>query len=334
MPASSYDRGVRALDASETARPACEICGCQSARAVFEVEDIDSPIVACVGCGLGRYDPMLEAEQVRSFYPDDYYGEPGTKFRPLLERLVRAVAARHIAFLSRGLPKAGAILDVGCGRGVNLGPLADQGFRVHGLEVSERATQGCDPRAEIHIASRLSDAGFETKSFDQVVIWHVLEHIADPFGAIAQCQRILKPGGRLVVAVPNFTSWQARWSGPHWFHLDPPRHLFHFPLTALVRLVEESGFRVTSTHHFSLRQNPFGWIQSALNRFGRSATGSLYSRLHQQPDEPLGLASRLAAWALLISAAPFAIALSVVAAWMQTGATVHVVAIKTGEGAS
>ena len=63
---------------------------------------------------------------------------------------------------------------------------------------------------------------------------------------------------RLIVAVPNFSSWQARWAGAAWFHLDLPRHLFHFPLPALRRLLEECGLACRSEHHFSLRQNPFG----------------------------------------------------------------------------
>jgi SAM-dependent methyltransferase len=308
---------------------------------MFLVDGIDAPIVSCRGCGLGRFDPMPDDETIQSFYPEGYYGEqgqgeqgqgrPGTKFRPLIERLVRAVAARHIAFLSRGLPEGAAILDVGCGRGVLFGSLADRGFRVFGVEVNERAVRGCDPRAEVRIATRLSEAQFDADSFDEVVIWHVLEHMADPFDAIAECHRILKPGGRLIVAVPNFESWQARWSGPDWFHLDPPRHLYHFPASALVRLLEGAGFQVASAHHFSLRQNPFGWIQSALNRFSSQPAGSLYTLLHQHGagrSSAPPLSSRLAMWGWLIAATPFAIGLSVLTSWLRTGATVHVVAIK------
>ncbi len=327
-PASIYDREVRAVDGPEQVTPSCEICGAERSRAVLQVEGIDSPIVCCAGCGLGRYRPMLADEEIQSFYPEDYYGEPGTKFRPLLERAVRAVAARHIAFLCGGLPRDAAILDVGCGRGVLLSPLADRGYRVFGVEANERAVQGADPRAQIRIATRLSEAGFEPESFDLIVIWHVLEHMVDPFDAMSACARMLKTGGRLIVAVPNYGSWQARWSGKDWFHLDPPRHLYHFPCSALEKLCEKHGLTVASSHHFSLRQNPFGWIQSALNRFGRRPVGELYTRLHQNPGRPVPLGQRLSAWATLAVLAPFAIALSVVAAWARSGATVHVVAVK------
>ena len=100
-----------------------------------------------------------------------------------------------------------------------LSPLADRGFDVHGLEVSEQAVEGADSRAVVRIADDLVEAGYEAESFDQIVIWHVLEHLRDPRGTLIECHRLLKPGGRLVVAVPNAASWQARFGGAGWVHL-------------------------------------------------------------------------------------------------------------------
>lgn len=286
-----------------------------------------SLIVACTTCGLGRFEPPLGADEVARFYPDEYYGQLGTKFQPLVERLVRWVGSRHIAYLSRGLPPGGRILDVGCGRGVVLGPLADHGFEVHGVERTASAAQGADPRALIRIAPCLADARYPDDHFDEVVIWHVLEHLDDPRGTVAEVRRILRPGGRLVVAVPNFSSAQARWAGPAWFHLDAPRHLFHFPLEALRRLLVESGFSVESEHHFSLRQNPFGWIQSALNRFTGLPRNGLYTLLHDRPPAaPLPFEAstrlRLRCW-LALGMLPALLA-SLFATFLRNGATVHV----------
>ncbi len=332
VPKSIYDRGVEAISGPDLEAAPCRICGDTRLKPLFRVEGVESPIFACRACELGRFHPMLGSKEIRGLYPQGYYGEPGTKFRPLIERAVRAVAARHISFLSRGLPEGASILDVGCGRGVLFAPLADRGFRVSGVEMNEDAIRGCDPRAEVRIAERLSEAGFEDESFDLVVIWHVLEHMSDPFDTIDECRRILKPGGRLIIAVPNFSSAQARLSGPHWFHLDLPRHLYHFPLEALQRLVEQAGFSVRSVHHFSLRQNPFGWIQSALNRFTRQPTDALYTLLHGRgagASAPLARRTQLAMWTWLVLGTPFAIGLSLLAAWLRTGATVHVVAVRS-----
>jgi SAM-dependent methyltransferase len=216
---------------------------------------------------------------------------------------------------------------------VVLSPLADLGFEVHGVEISERAVQGADPRAAIRIAEDLVTAGYDAESFDQIVIWHVLEHLRDPRGTLTECRRLLKPGGRLVVAVPNFSSWQARFGGAGWFHLDAPRHLFHFPLTALRSLLERCGLEAGKNYHFSLRQNPFGWIQSLQNRLDPEHPNRLYATM-QVPGrrgdaEASGFLSRLlvvAPW-LLIGALP-AFLLSIAEAIFRSGATVHVVAIR------
>jgi SAM-dependent methyltransferase len=305
------------------------VCGSREALPRFEIEGIAPQLVVCTRCGLGRCDPLPTPAEVRAFYPDEYYGEPGTKFQPLVERLVRWVGQRHIGFLTRALPAGARVLDVGCGRGVILGPLADRGFEVHGQEISAEAARGADPRARIAVAARLSDAGYATGYFDEVVVWHVLEHLPDPRGAVEEIRRILRPGGRLVVAVPNFSSLQARSTGAAWFHLDLPRHLYHFPLAALRELLEGVGFRVLEEHHFSLRQNPFGWIQSWLNRCPWLPRNGLYTLLHQRnPDAPppFDARTRLALRASLLLLAPLALAATLLETTLRSGATVHLVA--------
>jgi SAM-dependent methyltransferase len=162
----------------------------------------------------------------------------------------------------------------------------------------------------------------------------VLEHLPDPRETLLEIQRVLEPGGRLVVAVPNFSSLQARWLGAGWFHLDLPRHLYHFPLAALRRLLEDTGFEVEGEHHFSLRQNPFGWIQSLLNLSRRLPRNGLYSLLHDRRSTQKAVFSpglRALLYAVLVVTTPLAIALSIVAALLRQGATVHVVATRRDE---
>jgi len=315
---------------------ACPACGARQALPRFEVEGLASPIVACTTCGLGRFEPPLGADVVARFYPDEYYGELGTKFQPYVEKLVRWVGSRHISYLSRGLPPGGRVLDVGCGRGVILGALADRGFEVHGVERTASAARGVDPRAHVRIASHLAEAAYPEGHFDEVVIWHVLEHLDGPDATLREVHRVLRPGGRLVVAVPNFSSAQARWSGPAWFHLDAPRHLFHFPLPALRRLLTATGFTVESEHHFSLRQNPFGWIQSALNRFTGLPRNGLYTLLHERPPgvpPPFDPATRLRLRFWLVAGLAPALLATLVETVRRDGATVHLSA-RRGEAPS
>ena len=329
---SLYDRLVTTIPRASTTPvpiPPCPVCRNEQALPMFAIEGMTARVVACTECGLGILHPQPSAAEIARSYSPEYYGDTGTKFVPLVEVLVRFVGARRARFLAKGLPQGARVLDVGCGRGVLLGALADRGCEVHGVELSEEAIQGADPRAHIRIAAHLADAHFPAEFFDRVIVWHVLEHLPDPRGTLQEIHHILKPGGQVVVAVPNFSSWQARWAGDAWFHLDLPRHLFHFPLSALRRLLTACHFECQSTHHFSLRQNPFGWLQSYLNRRPSLLRNGLYVMLQSRSDQQVKLFSRrtrvmlrLAYWLGM----PVALVFSVLATLCRSGATVHVVA--------
>ena len=160
-----------------------------------------------------------------------------------------------------------------------------------------------------------------------VVMWHVLEHVRDPKKNIETAARILKPGGRLVVAVPNFASLQARLGRGRWFHLDVPRHLFHFTPETLRGLLTRAKFSQVRTSFLSIEQNPFGLLQTSLNLlFGRP--NRLYKALKRGTQAGLSLGHLLfwrgVYWALM----PLAVLLSTVESLLGRGGTFYVISEK------
>jgi SAM-dependent methyltransferase len=245
----------------------CTLCGDGPLERLFPVGDRFS-LLQCRACRVASTFPVLSREEMSSFYPPAYYGVGNRRFNPLFEWLVTIFRRRRVRKIESFVAK-GRVLDIGCGRGITLSQLKEDGWETSGVEISETAAA--------HARSVLGDtifvgdvlaAPWPPDSFDVINIWHVLEHLPDPAGVLSKCRTLLRTGGLLIVAVPNFESFQARFAGPHWFHLDVPRHYWHWGTNALGALLEKHGFAVRETSHFSLEQNPYGWIQSILNRMG------------------------------------------------------------------
>lgn len=245
----------------------CGACGSGALRELFTVHG-GFALAACEECGTAWTDPPVPREEIGKYYSPSYYGHMNARFNPLFEALVRIFRRRRARKL-RELAPRGRVLDVGCGRGHLLAALRDAGLEVQGLEFSDTAARYAREALGIPVVvGDFVEEPFPPESFDAIVFWHSLEHVPDPTAAIARSRELLRPGGLLLVAVPNLESLQARATGPAWFHLDVPRHYAHFGRQGLGRLLGRHGFEVTLVSHFNLEQNPYGWIQSLLNRSG------------------------------------------------------------------
>jgi SAM-dependent methyltransferase len=173
------------------------------------------------------------------------------------------------------------VLDVGCGNGGFLVQMKQMGFVVEGTEWSAQSAARVANEAgiTIHVGDLLS-LNLPEQSFDLITLWHVFEHLRDPHSTLQAIHRLLKPGGRLIMSMPNAESWQARRFGPHWFHHDPPRHLFAFGVQSLKNLLERDGFEIERISRWSLEQNPYGFVQSWLNARGYHDAACRIKGLH------------------------------------------------------
>ena len=139
----------------------------------------------------------------------------------------------------------GRLLDVGCGAASYLARMRELGWEVQGVDLSHDAARVARERYGIPVeVGMLSEARFPDNRFAVITMSHVIEHVPDPLAYLAECRRILAPGGRLIVRTPNLGGFASWLFGKDWMALDPPRHLVLFTPATLRACVEQSGFRV------------------------------------------------------------------------------------------
>jgi SAM-dependent methyltransferase len=316
----------------------CNFCKARDARFLMQGYGFDRSeerfdLYECNACGLVWIEPLPDPERLAAYYRQEYYGSPEAKFTGLMEGLLRRAHARRARALSRRIAvtesRPRRALDVGCGRALSLRAFRDLGFRAVGTELPGFAFPPSEPGLEfVHAAAE--SLPFPEADFDLVSMWHVLEHTRDPAAALGELTRVLRPGGLLVLAVPNFGSWQARHFRRHWFHLDLPRHLYHFRPATLVNMLRRQNVQVEELHTRSWDQNLYGFVQSFLNLFcWRFAPNGLYQFLKKSGDRrSLGL-GRLTGYLILSAAAmPLAIVENLISAGRGQGASLVVIGRK------
>jgi SAM-dependent methyltransferase len=137
---------------------------------------------------------------------------------------------------------AGRLLDVGCGSGDWLVGMRGLGWSVEGTDPDIAATRAAAEQGVTAFCGFLEERRFPDDHFDVVCLNHVIEHLSSPLETLEECYRVLKPGGRLVVATPNTDSWSHRVFRGSWRGLEPPRHLHLFSRSSLSRAMRSAGF--------------------------------------------------------------------------------------------
>lgn len=280
--------------AIEWEEPNCPLCASRHWRQVIEAPDLTKggtglwfAVVQCQDCDLCYTNPRPNRESIGHFYPSVY--APHRRKRPRRISTVntsweRPRKERHT------LPwhGQGRLLDFGCGGGSFLQRMHMQGWEVTGLDVSPFAVETIrkDLGLRAHLGT-LPHAELQPESFDVVTMWHSLEHVHDPMEILRQAHRILTPGGKLLVAVPNIDSLPFRWFKHCWYGLDLPRHLTHFAPKTLKAMLVRASFSVGPIR--MIRHSD--WLRSSARLARQMRRGPYWQRLLLTKPT-----SRLATW--------------------------------------
>jgi 2-polyprenyl-3-methyl-5-hydroxy-6-metoxy-1,4-benzoquinol methylase len=212
----------------------------------------------CSHCNLRYLWPQPGIGEMKGLYSQEY--EP---HRYLMMRTARYIGRhlhqRHynlrVKLANRAAPFGGRLLDAGCGNGSFLQYLSqDPIWCVEGLDLSEEALSIAKQQRVPVYCGRLEEPPFPMASFDVISLWEVLEHLPDPRKALLIINRLLVPGGKLVLSTPNPESWLAKSAGQYWHGWQIPYHLYLFSWENLCRLLAATGFKIDGKRHLPMER--------------------------------------------------------------------------------
>lgn len=231
-------------------------------------------IVRCKECSLMFLNPMYSDEELSAFYPADYYAYQNNFSRKRWKEIVKSLLRFRIGTQDPQFGAPGRMLDLGCGTGWFLSEMRDKGWDVYGVEINSAAAQLGRDQAGLKIhAGTLLQAAFPPNFFDYVRANHSFEHIASPSETLAEIHRIMRPGGRLLIGVPNVASLNARIFKQYWWYLGAPVHPFTYSVKTLSHFLQKFRFEIVKVTHNSDYSGILGSTQIWLNREnGRKST--------------------------------------------------------------
>ena len=176
--------------------------------------------------------PQPSVDEIGSYYESDEYNSHSDEAKSIFDKVYEFVKTINLkskySIISENLDEVGSVLDIGCGAGDFLNFCKNKGWSVSGVEPTKKAREISEQKLGIKINRELSLEHFEDNSYDVVTMWHVLEHRFDIMETVAHLKRIVKPGGLIIIALPNYKSYDAKFYKQFWAAYDVPRHLFHF----------------------------------------------------------------------------------------------------------
>lgn len=189
--------------------------------------------------------PQPSLEKLPSYYESaDYISHTDGK-KSLFEKMyqfIKGIALKNKLKLINSLSEKGTILDIGAGVGDFLLTAKNDGWQIVGIEPSEKAKSIAINKG-VSFVNEMSE--IEDHSLDIITMWHVLEHVPNLEHQISELKRMIKPNGTIIIAVPNFNSFDANYYGKYWAAFDVPIHLWHFSKTAIQKLFGKHNLELT-----------------------------------------------------------------------------------------
>lgn len=233
---------------------ACPFCSDTQIQQKFPVKDFTVSgelfdVYECKACtGAFTQNIPVQAEVGKYYASTSYVSHSETK-DGLVNKLYHAVRTRTLKKKRKmiqqltGMDK-GSLLDVGCGTGAFLATMLQAGWDATGLEPDETARKNAQELYQVQPLPSPEIFNLPAQQYDAITMWHVLEHVHQLHEYIDQLKKLLKPSGKIIIAVPNYTAADANHYKAQWAAYDVPRHLYHFSPDSMKNLMELHGMQV------------------------------------------------------------------------------------------
>jgi 2-polyprenyl-3-methyl-5-hydroxy-6-metoxy-1,4-benzoquinol methylase len=232
----------------------CPVCGSDAIQDVLEVKDFTVshktfPVMECTACTLRFTQDVPDAASISPYYKSEEYISHTDTSKGLINRLYQSVRKRTLKQKRKLIEKTtgikkGALLDVGSGTGAFVQHMQQHGWNVTGLEPDGDARKVAKESNGVELTDISRFYQLPAGSFDAITLWHVLEHVHELHAYVQQLTKLLKPNGRLFIALPNYTAKDAAVYKGYWAAYDVPRHLYHFSPAAVKVLMEKNGLQL------------------------------------------------------------------------------------------
>ena len=190
--------------------------------------------------------PQPLGEELASYYESEAYISHTDSKKSITDKLYQTVKSialkKKLSLLNSFKTTEKNVLDIGCGTGDFLLTCKNNQWNVVGVEPNKNARELAETKLKAKIYGRLNE--LPSVQFDVITLWHVLEHVPDLETYISKLKLLLKPTGVLVVAVPNYKSYDARYYKQFWAAFDVPRHLWHFSKKSIQLLFSKQHLEV------------------------------------------------------------------------------------------
>jgi 2-polyprenyl-3-methyl-5-hydroxy-6-metoxy-1,4-benzoquinol methylase len=189
--------------------------------------------------------PQPSLELLPNYYESEDYISHTDGQRTLFEKVYQFIKKKalndKVKLIEYWHTGKGTVLDIGTGTGDFLLVAKSRGWKTVGMEPNSKA-KTISKKKGICIVDDYSE--LEDHFFDVITMWHVLEHVPDIEFQIKELKRLLKPNGTIIIAVPNYKSFDATHYGKFWAAYDVPRHLWHFSKTAMQKLFAHENLKL------------------------------------------------------------------------------------------